>query len=389
MHKLYFNLLTILFCLSSVAVHAENSRLEEASLPVGEVLTLAPKSWSFEAPLLGIIDTHAIATGMGMIQTNPIPDDYTSIADLTNAQIILKKDTGVLQFYLQGGYYSTPSLGTTYQRASVQTGDSFGLVPLASISLAPSQNWLLTGGKINSFGGNENTFTFQNNNIDRGLLWNQTSNVSKGFQASYKQERFSTSITLNDGFYSNQLNWMGAAVNYQINAEHSLGAVWTGAIKSSSTNTFITPVLQNNSQIANLIYTYRSGHWSVSPYLQYTYVPQNASLGILSSAQTAGAAVLANYRFNPNQEGGFNLPVRFEYIGSSGKGNPNSPNLLYGPGSAAWSATITPTYQYERIFVRGELSYVQTVNAAPGAAFGPLGSSNNQTRIMLETGILY
>ena len=67
----------------------------------------------------------------------------------------------------------------------------------------------------------------------------------------------------------------------------------------------------------------------------------------------------------------------------------NAPNLLYGQGSAAWSATITPTYQYERVFIRAELSYVQALNISQGMAFGPTGNSSNQTRVMFETGFLY
>ena len=340
-------------------------------------------------PEFGEIDFQAIATGIGMVQTNPAPSDYNSLVDVANAQVILKKDAGLIQFYFQGGFYSTPSLGTTYQRSAIQTKDAFGIVPLASLSIAASENWLYTGGKINSFGGFESTFTYQNANIDRGLLWNQTSNVSKGFQATYKEGGVSTAITLNDGFYSNQLSWMGASFNYRLDEKSNASLVWAGAIKANSTNTFITPVLQNNSQIFNAIYTYESGRWSITPYLQYTYIPANSSLGILTSAQTSGAAILTNYRFPNNALGNVTLPFRFEYITSTGKGNLNSPNLLYGPGSAAWSATVTPTHQFNRVFVRGELSYVQAVNASAGLAFGSTGNSKNQSRAMIEFGIWY
>ena len=363
--------------------------VQESNFSAEEALTLAPTPLRFEVPHFGGIDFHAVATGMGMSQTNPNKNDYNAFVDVSNAQVIVKKDSGLLRFYVQSGYYSTPSLGTTYQRANLQTKDSFGIVPLASISLAPNQHWQVTAGKINSFGGYESTFTFQNNNIDRGLLWNQTSNVSKGVQASYHEGPVSTALTLNDGFYSNQLSWMGASVNYRVNSESSAGLVWTGAIKANSTNTFITPILQNNSQIFNAVYSHQASHWSVTPYLQYTYVPANPSLGIMTAAQTTGLALLTNYRFTNSQTGGFSLPLRLEYIGSSGKGSSSSPNLLYGPGSAAWSATITPTYQYERVFVRGELSYVQVMNASQGQAFGTSGNAANQSRVMIETGILY
>jgi hypothetical protein len=343
----------------------------------------------FDVPQFGSIDFRTVISGIGMAQTNPTNGDYNSLVDISNAQIILRKDSGFLQFYIQSGYYSTPSLGTSYQRAAIQTKDSFGLIPLASLSIAPSQNWVFTAGKINSFGGYENTFSFQNINIDRGLLWNQTSNVSKGFQVSYKENALSSAITLNDGFYSNQLSWMGASLNYQLDHQNSAGVVWTGAIKSNSTNSFNTPILQNNSQIFNVIYTYTSHNWSIAPYLQYTYIPANPSLGILTSAQTSGAAILTNYRLFKDFAKSITLPTRFEYISSSGKGNLNSPNLLYGPGSAAWSVTVTPTYQYQQFFVRGEFSYVQTINATQGQAFGMSGTAINQARIMFETGFLY
>lgn len=352
---------------------------------------LLPKtpSLQFNLSQSDAVDFHAIATGIGMAQTNPTSSDYNSFVDVSNAQLIFKKDTGLFQFYLQSGYYSTPSLGSSYQRAAIQTKDSFGVVPLASVSIAPSQNWVFTGGKINSFGGYENTFTYQNNNIDRGLLWNQTSNVSRGFQATYQENAVSTSITLNDGFYSGQLSWMGASINYQIDDKSNAGLVWTGAIKPNTQNTFITPILQNNSQIFNAIYSYSSGGWSVVPYVQYTYIPTNPSLGILTSAKTTGAAILSNYQMLKNESENVTLPFRVEYITSGGKGNINTPNLLYGQGSSAWSATITPTYQYRRFFVRGEISYVKTINSTQGLAFGPTGSANNQTRLMVETGLIY
>ena len=373
-------------CVFSAPINAQG--IDEGDI-LEAGLTFSTTPINFNIAQIENIQFQALATGIGMAQNNPTSGDFNSLVDISNAQLIVQKSSGLVQFYIQGGYYSIPSLGTTYQRASLQTKDSFGLVPLANISFALTNQWLLTAGKINSFGGNENTFTYQNNNIDRGLLWNQTSNVSRGFQASYKQGALSSSVTLNDGFYSNQLSWMGASAKYQLNQKNSTSFVWAGSIKTNTSDTFITPIAQNNSQIFNLIHTYASSRWTISPYLQFTYVPANSSLGILGSSQTTGAAILTNYRFSNKTSDVFSLPLRFEYIGSSGKGNPNAPNLLYGQGSAAWSATITPTYQYERGFIRAELSYVQALNTAQGKAFGPSGNSNNQARLMLETGLLY
>ena len=62
---------------------------------------------------------------------------------------------------------------------------------------------------------------------------------------------------------------------------------------------------------------------------------------------------------------------------------------MYGPGSSAWSATITPTIQSGRTFARVELSFVKTFNPLAGSAFGATGTNNTQTRGMLEVGLLY
>jgi hypothetical protein len=379
-------------CLLAIALTSPPT-IADGDMPqnpaMSSALSFDAQPIQFAISQIGSINVQGVITGIGMHQTNPVNIDNAGLVDVSNAQVIIQKNQGLLQFYLQSGYYSTPSLGTSYQRANVQTIDSFGVVPLASISLAPTRNWLFTLGKINSFGGYENTFTFQNINIDRGLLWNQTSNVSKGMSAAYSDGDVEAAITWNDGFYSNQLNWLGASATYHLNDKNNVSVSWTGSIKASTVDTFITPLAQNNSQITNAIYTYKSDRWLVAPYLQYTYVPKNPSIGILNSSQTLGAALLTNYRFSNKDIGGFSLPFRFEYISSGGNNSLGAPNLLYGVGSDAWSATLTPTYQVGKYFLRGELSYVQAINISPGLAFGNQGNSANQARAMLEVGVLY
>lgn len=66
-----------------------------------------------------------------------------------------------------------------------------------------------------------------------------------------------------------------------------------------------------------------------------------------------------------------------------------TPNLLYGPSSAAWSITVTPAYQYATFFARAEFSYVGTLHTAAGFAFGPDGSNMTQARFVLESGFLF
>ena len=86
---------------------------------------------------------------------------------------------------------------------------------------------------------------------------------------------------------------------------------------------------------------------------------------------------------------GFNLPVRLEYISTTGSADNGAPNLMYGPGSKAWSITVTPTYQYKIFFARAELSYFGARKTTPGLAFGANGTDTSQTRGLVEVGMLF
>jgi hypothetical protein len=141
----------------------------------------------------------------------------------------------------------------------------------------------------------------------------------------------------------------------------------------------------DNSQQYNLIFSHNSGPLTLTPYVQYTYVPAVPQIGILHSASTIGVALTAKYSLTPV----FSLGGRAEYISSSGSGGGEATNLLYGPGSKAWSLTFTPTYQFKIFYLRGEVSYVRATNPTPGFAFGQLGLAASQTRAMIETGALF
>jgi hypothetical protein len=132
-----------------------------------------------------------------------------------------------------------------------------------------------------------------------------------------------------------------------------------GNYSHTAKSTLATPLFQNNETIFNLIYTYNSAPWAITPYFQFTHVPASSSppINTTSSGSTIGGAILANYSFGDDSVlPGVSLPFRFEYIGSTGSLANGAPNLLYGPGSKAWSITFTPTYQYKIFFARAEIS---------------------------------
>jgi hypothetical protein len=149
--------------------------------------------------------------------------------------------------------------------------------------------------------------------------------------------------------------------------------------------TAATPV-QNNGQMHAVIYTYTKGPWIISPYFQYGDVPKNLHVGVAKSTSATGGAFNISYAFKR----GFSLPVRFEYLSSSGSPTDGSVNLLgYGAGSAGTTFTVTPTYQKGGMYLRGDLGVVDARNYTNGDVFGKTGTDSNQFRGVLEFGFIF
>ena len=123
--------------------------------------------------ILGKVYVSAAVSGMVMGQTNAhaIPGDRDGYVDLTNGMVVLQKTDGWFQWYVQGGAYSYPTLGVPYTNASTNTGASFGAVPQAWAKVAFNDSFNVIAGELPTLIGDEYAFTYENMNIERGLLW--------------------------------------------------------------------------------------------------------------------------------------------------------------------------------------------------------------------------
>jgi len=358
-------------------------------------LTANPNPLSSEIEDFGKIYLTGAVSGLAQWQTNPESDDSTTQVDLSNAQIFVQKPEGFLQFFVETGFYSQPILGTAYVNAINTISDLWGPVPLAFIALAPTPDWSIEVGKLSALPGLEQTFTFQNMNIERGLLWNQSNSVNRGVQVNHSIGPCALALSWNDGFYSDRFSWLSGSLDWNVDSSDTLTLSGAGNAGTTIISHPATPLFQNNSEMFNLDYSHTSGPWAVMPYLQYTYVPRTPRIGLMHYGSTYGAAMLASYTFDSGSKflglgmAGVSLPLRLEYISSTGSVSDGAPNLLYGAGSAAWSVTFTPTYQYKRFFSRAEFSFVGANHTAAGAAFGPHGNDTTQTRVLLEWGFLF
>ena len=348
-------------------------------------LVANPNPWSFEDTFGDKLYLTGVISGLGMVQSNPVPPDKMSRADLSNGQFMLQKTEGLFQFYVQVGGYALPAVGAPYISVKRGTGDFFDPVPVAYGKIAPTDEFSFQFGKLPTLIGAEYTFTFQNMNIERGLLWNQEPAISRGIQGNYTLGPVAFSVSLNDGFYSEHYDWITGSAAWTIDKLNTLTVAGGGNFSTTFKSTLATPIAQNNSDIINLIYTYSNAPWTITPYFQYTNVGKSATLGFGHDASTYGGAILASYAVNDN----VSVAGRAEYISSSGSIKNGAPNLLYGPGSSAWSVTFTPTYQEGIWFVREELSYVQADSTTPGLAFGRGGNNHSQARVMIEGGVVF
>jgi hypothetical protein len=349
-------------------------------------LVANPDPFSFDAGPLGTLYITGAATGLAFWQDNPSPGNQTWRADLSNCQVFIQKTDGWLQFFADIGAYSQPALGIPYVSADDAVENSFGLLPQAYLKIAPTATFNIEAGKLPTQIGNENSLPFQNVNIERGLLWNQTPSFTRGVQANYANGPVNVALSWNDGYYSDRLNWITGTASYAWNDNIDTVEIIGGAnLGHTGYSSFATPLAQNNSVIGDLAYTYVLGAWMVDPYVQFSHVPSNSEIGFLHGASTFSGAMLASYSFT-NQ---FFLAGRVEYIAGSGQAVNGTPDLLYGPGSDAWSLTLTPTFQRGIFFARAEASYVGAGGALPGDEFGDHLDKSVQERLMLESGVLF
>jgi hypothetical protein len=365
-----------LACLGGAA-HADPLTTPALTVP----LSANPNPTVINTGILGDVYVTGAVTAVAYTQTNTIAGDNKDGIDINNAQVFIQKTDGVIQFYAQAGIYAMSTLGFPQAEAVGQTDATFGALQVGFVKIVPNDNFNIMVGKLSTLIGAEYTNSFQNMNITRGQLWNQENAVNRGVQVNFASGPISASVSVNDGYYSNKYSWVSALVAYTIDPNNVLAVVAGGNTDNTGRVSGATPLLQNNQDVVNVIYTHTSGPLTLMPYFQYTRVPAMPEYGVTESGSTTGFALLGKYSFNDS----FHLAARGEYI----KSKNSSTNLLYGPGSKAWTFTVTPTLTLGRAYIRGEVAYIRASDFAAGSGFGAAGNKRSQTRALVETGVLF
>jgi hypothetical protein len=360
-----------------------------APAPLSTFVLTGPLQWLppaiFDAGPLGKLSVNGIVTGFAQFQNNSVSPDHETQATLSNGQIFIQKADGKLQYYIQAGAYTMPTLSVQFANAQNTMNNFYGPVPVAFLKLQAGATTQFVIGSLPTLMGAESTFTYQNFNIERGIVWNQENAINRGFQINQTVgKHLSGAISWNDGYYSNRYSWLSGSLTYA-KGPHSLVYDGMGNLGQTAYQTTATPV-QNNSYMHVVIYTYTKGAWIVQPYFQYSNLPKNLKVGVPKATSATGGALNVSYAF----KSGFSLPVRWEYLTSSGSATDGSLNLLgFGSGSAGTTFTATPTYQKGGMYLRSDLAWVHAIDSTSGDVFGPKGTDQSQFRAVLEFGFIF
>ena len=252
-------------------------------------------------------------TGFSQFQSNHVPGDEGAQATLSNGQIFIQKADGKVQYYIQAGVYTMQALSVPFASAQTTNTNFYGPVPVAYLKLPVGKTTQFLVGSLPTLMGAESTFTYQNFNIERGIVWNQENAINRGIQVNQALGKYlSASVSWNDGYYSNRYSWLSGSVTFT-KGPHTLVYDGMGNLGQTVFETAATPI-QNNGYMHAVIYTYTKGPWIISPYFQYGNLPTNPTVGVLKGTSATGGAINVSYAF----KSGFSLPARVEYLTSSG-----------------------------------------------------------------------
>ncbi len=350
-----------------------------SATPSAPAITVGGAFTGYSVHTSGVNATGALFNASGT--------DTASRTDLSNAFVTIAKTSGTFRFNVLAGAYAFPVVGValnpTFQKNA--NTDLFGIVPNAYVQYVPNASLTFSAGILPTLFGQENAFTIQNVDIQRGLAWNAEPVVSRGIRAAWTRGKFAANLELDDGFYSGSHRAVEGLFGWQpdVSSNYQLAYI----VPSASTPPNRTAAVANRAEY-ELMISKRYGKLQLLPYVLWTDSPRNPGAGFTRNETAIAAVVLANYTFNTH----WSVAARFESLGNNSSASDTSANadaIGYGPGSTAGTLTVTPQYRWGHLIARAEYSNVQAGDFTTGLAFGTSGTDSRQTRYGIEIGLTY
>ncbi|MGC8766127.1 MAG: outer membrane beta-barrel protein [Brevinematia bacterium] len=277
--------------------------------------------------------------------------------------VSISKNAEPIGFSLVGGAYYLPVVGIGILKTTTYT-DLFSTLPIAYVELVPIRGLSLQFGKLSTLIGYESAFTYLNNHIQRGLVWNMQPLIHSGVRLVYTTDLLFVKIGINDGFYS-LVTTLKPAI------EATLGLTLIDNLSISFNIHIPDGSSIINTKEFNSVISYIVGDLSFGADLVYVESPKDST-----SATAIGGAAHLSYFFKP-----FKISGRIEYV----QDNPDIEGVdLIGLGdkNKGLTLTLTPSYIQGPLLFRLEISYVNAENSF-------IDDNKDQTRFGLEVGLLF
>lgn len=326
---------------------------------------------------LGTLNIGGSITGYGIYTNNKVGTDKKIRYDIGSAILTISKSADPIGFTIMGGAYSTPVVGVGILKTTDYT-DLFSALPIAYLEFAPVKGLSLQVGKLPTIIGYESAFTYLNNYIQRGLIWNMQPVINNGVRLTYTSDLFFLKMGVNDGFYTLSTTHAKPAIE----ASFGITPVKDGSIsfnmllpdKNARPNSTAVPA---NKREFNVVVSYTLNKLSLGADLMYVEAPKSSEAAVPEKAKASGGCIHFSYDLKP-----FKISGRVEYV-KDNSDNGGIDLVGLGDGNKGWTFTLTPAYTKGPLFVRGEISYVKadkpfTVN-----------SKKNQTRFGMEVGFIF
>lgn len=299
--------------------------------------------------------------------------------DIASAILSISKSAKPFGFTIYGGAYATPVLGAGLLKTTDYT-NFFSALPVAYLEYAPIDDLSIQVGKLPTIIGFESLFTYQNNYLQRGLIWNMQPVINNGVRILYTKEKYFLKAGINDGFYTLSTTHPKMAFEGSLGLtpikDFSLSFNFLIPDKSSRPNDTAIP---SNKREYNILSTYTINNLSLGLDLVYIEAPKDDNAGVIEKSKASGGALHLSYSLTQN----FKISSRIEYFKDNAD-NGNIDLVGLGDGNKGYSFTLTPMYQKGNIYLKTEFTYVKA-----DKNFAQNSSKDNQSRIGLELGFSF
>lgn len=335
--------------------------------------------------LSGATYSSSPANATGALDT-PTGADRTARTDLTNALVNATLNLDRFSLGATAGYYSFPLVGAAVNPIGQAGANTtlYSAVPLYDVSYTADPHLSFEAGKLLTLLGQESPFTYQNFNIERGFGWAIEPLISHGVRGIYTNGQWTLSLEENDGYYGGTSRAFEGSLAFAPTSTEtfSFAAIVPGVTSPPNPTAAIA-----NKREYDLMYANTFGKFVLTPYLLWVNSPAVPAYGYGNESAFV-ASLLGTYNFTSQ----YSLGFRFESISNEsavGDLSANADLIGYGPGSAATSITVTPTYKSGPFFARLEWSHVNVTDLEPGLGFGAGGTIATQNRYIFELGVTH